>query len=345
MSVKFAAHRTQPRIAMPSYVDRVSFGTTTNPHLHVDQVLTNVVLGYTPEARIWDRIAPVVPVGKQSDFYLEYSRADILRREEAHRAPGVEARVISKSIGSGTYFALNYALKMQQTVEDQANADPAFRQNFLNQDAMHLVDLLDLDIEARMATLITTVANVGSGAGISSAWSAGATTGNSDPIGDINSAIDIVHDNTGKRPNKMTLGHQAWRSLRRHVDIRNLIYGTNNGGGYPNTAQVAELFELDEVLVGGTYENTGDEAQTESLSPIWADHVVIHRTPSAPSRMEPSAFYSFRWAANGLANMQVERHPFDSRTKSSEIEVGYYQDEVVTGATYAYVIRAVNSAT
>lgn len=341
MSVTFAAHRVQPRIAMPNYVERVAFGTTTNPHLHVDQVLTNVVLGYEPEARIWDRIAPVVPVGKQSDFYLDYSRADMLRREEALRAPGVEARMVSKSIGSGTYFALNYALKMAQTVEDNANADPAFRQNFLNQDAMHLVDLLDLDIESRMATLITTVANVGSGAGIASAWN----TDNSDPIGDINLAIDIVHDSTGKRPNKITMGHQAWRSLRRHADVRNLIFGTNNGGGYPAVGQVADLFEMDEILVGGTYENTADEAQSEALSPIWADHLVVHRTPSRPSRTEPSAFYSFRWSAPGLANMQVERHPFDSKRKSSEIEVGYYQDEVVTGPTYAYVIRAVNSST
>jgi hypothetical protein len=43
--------------------------------------------------------------------------------------------------------------------------------------------------------------------------------------------------------------------------------------------------------------------------------------------------------------MQVERHPFDTKTKSADIEVGYYQVEKVTGPEYAYVIRAVNSST
>jgi hypothetical protein len=43
--------------------------------------------------------------------------------------------------------------------------------------------------------------------------------------------------------------------------------------------------------------------------------------------------------------MQVERHPYDSRKKSEEIEVGYYQDEVITASTYAFLLDAVNSST
>jgi hypothetical protein len=297
--------------------------------------------GYAPNDRIWDQVAPVVNVGKQSDFYLVHSRADAIRRETSIRAPGVPARLVTRAIGSDTYFALNYALRMSQTVEDRANADPMYRQELLNGDAQHLVNILDLDIDYRVANLVTTVANVGSGAGVASAWN----TDNADPIGDIHTAIEVVQDSTGKRPNRMTMGGQAWRSLRRHQDIRNIIFGTNNGGGYPSTQQVANLFDLERIDVGDTYENTANEAQAESISPIWADHVVVHHQGPNISRQAPSAFKSFRWAAPGLANMQVERHPFDTKTKSADIEVGYYQVEKVTGPEYAYVIRAVNSST
>jgi hypothetical protein len=333
----------ESNIILPPGVQWAQFGTTTNPHVHVDQVLSNIVQGYRPNDRIWDRVAPIVPVGKQSDFYLVHNRADMLRTESAIRAPGTEARRVTRSIGSDTYFALNYALKMAVTIEDQANADPAYQRELLQGNAMHLVDLLDLDIDARVANLVTTVANVGSGAGVSSAWTDGT---NSDPIGDINNAIDNVEDSTGKRPNRMAIGHQAWRSLRRHDDILNRIFGTNNGGGYPSTAQVANLFELDEIVVGGTYRNTANEAMSEALTPIWADHVVIYRSVGdSPGQRDVNAFRSFRWRAPGLANMQVERHPFDSKIKAQEIEVGYYQSEKVTAADYAYVIRAVNSST
>jgi hypothetical protein len=333
----------QSNIILPPGVQWAQFGTTTNPHVHVDQVLSNIVQGYQPNARIWDRVAPIVPVGKQSDFYLVHDRGDAIRRESAIRAPGTEARRITRAIGSDTYFALNYALKMAVTIEDQVNADPMYRQELLEGNAMHLVDLLDLDIDARVANLVTTVANVGSGAGVSSGWT---DATNSDPIGDINAAIDNVTDATGKAPNRMAIGHQGWRSLRRHDDIRNIIFGTNNGGGYPSTAQVANVFELDEIVVGGTFENTGNEAQADVMSPLWADHAVVYRSEGdSPSQRDVMAFRSFRWRAPGLANMQVERHPFDAKIKAQEIEVGYYQSEKVTAADYAYVIRAVNSST
>ena len=329
------------RLQLPSNVQWASFGQTTNPHVHVDQVLSNIIQGYRPNDRVWDRIAPIVPVGKQSDFYVVHSRADAVRRETAIRAPGTPARTVTRSIGSATFFALNYALKMSTTIEDEANADPIYRQELLNGNVTHLVDLLDLDMDARVATLSTTVANVGSGAGIASGW----TTDNADPIGDLHTAIEVVEDTTGKRPNRIAMGSQAWRTLRRHADIRNLILGSNNGGGYPGAAAVANLFDVEEIIVGGTYENTANEAQPEVLAPIWADHVVVYHTHPNITRDTPTAFKSFRWSAPGLANMQVERHPFDSKIKAQEIEVGYYQDERVTGSEYAYVLRAVNSST
>lgn len=334
--------RQHSSIVLPSGVAWANFGATTNPHVHVDQVLSNIVQGYRPNDRIWDKVAPTVPVGKQSDFYLVHDRGDAIRRETAIRAPGTEARMVTRGIGSDTYYALNYALKMGVPIEDEANADPMYRQELLEGNATHLVNLLDLDIESRLGTRITTVANLGSGAGVASAWN----TSNGNPIGNMNTALNVVEDSTGKRPNYAVMGLAAWRSLRQHVDVRNIIFGTNNGGGYPSTKQVADLFELEDIYVGGTYENTANESQADVIAPIWADHVVVFRRGNdGPGQQDVSAFRSFRWRAPGIADMQVERHPFDTRRKSQEIEVGYYQDEKITGRTYAYVIRAVNSST
>ncbi|HEX7013644.1 MAG TPA: major capsid protein [Steroidobacteraceae bacterium] len=326
-----------------SQVRRVEFGTTTNPHLHIDQLLTNVVIAYRPQGMIVDRIAPVVPVGKQSDLYLVYDRADTVRTTTnmSVRAPGTEANKVSRAVGSGNYFCRNYALKIPVTIEDRVNADPAFLQHHLNAHGMFLTDLLMLEWEARVANLITTVANVGSGAGVASAWN----TDNGNPIGDLNTAINNVHYSTGYRPNRIVMGVKAWNSLRTHADIRNLIFGVNNGGGFANTQQVANLFDVEEVLVSNAFNNTANEAQAEALNSPWADHVVVYYAPSAPSIMVPSFMYSFRWTDARLANMQVERHPYDSKIKAEEIEVGYYQDEKITAPTYAYVIRAVNSST
>ena len=312
----------------------------TASDLHVDKLLSEMALGYRPEGFIADMVMPVVNVGKQSDLYAEFSRSDRLRRQNTSRAPGAEARVVTEDVGSGTYYAANYALKGRVPIEDRANADPIYQNMQAEGKVMLVMDHLMLDYEIRVASQVTSTSNVGSSSAVSSAWN-----GAGDPLGDMNQAIDNIHYSTGVRPNKAIFGVEAWKSFRRDSNVRNLIFGNNNGGGYPSTAQVAELLDLDSVEVGGAFRNTGGEGLDESLSSVWGDNVLIEYVPASPNRERPSFAYSFRWSAPGLPNMQVERHPYDSKTHSEEVEVGYYQDEVITGSTYGFLLTAVNSST
>ncbi len=314
----------------------------TAKDVHIDQLLSNVAINYRPHNMIADMLAPVVPVAKQSDHYAIFSRAEILAIEDTTRAPGKEANVITRSVTSETYFANNYALKDFVTIEDKANADPIFVQKLLNGRTGFIMNKILLDWENRVAALVTNTSNVGSSSAVSSAWT---DLDNSTPLTDMETALNNVEDSTGVRPNKITFGSQAWRNVRRNTAIRNLIKGNNNGGGYASREQVATLLEVDQILVGGAYKNTANEAQTESLETIWGDNVLLYYVPNAPSMDEPSFMYSFRWEGLMLPNMAVERHPYNSRQHSEEIEIGYYQDEKITGAEYGFLLTAVNSST
>lgn len=317
-------------------------GQSTGRDLHIDVLLSNVAIGYFQENNIAGLIAPVVQVGKQSDAYAIYSRADALRIEDTKRSPGTEANKVTRSLSSDTYYAQNYALKYPVTIEDRENADPIQKQNIINDGARYITDKLALDWEQRVSTLVNNTSNVGSSAAVASEWDAAAS---SDPLGDMNTALDNIQDLTGARGNRIVMGLAAWRSLRRNDQILNRLFGTNNGGGYATRDQVASLLEIDQLIVGGAYKNNANEAQAESLVNIWGDNVLAYYAPAAPSRDLPSFMYSYRWAAGGLPNMQAERHPFDSRTKSEEVEVGYYQDEKITGSDYSFLLTAVNSST
>lgn len=311
----------------------------TGRDIHIDKVLSNMAIGYRPEGFIAADIMPIVDVDKQSDLYAVFSRADRLRRQETARSPGAEANRIEQSVSSGTFYCENYALKSPVNLEDKANADPLYLQNLIEGRTELVLDGLLLDWEVRVATQVTNTANVGSSAAVSSAWN-----GAGDPLGDVNTGIDNVQDSTGMMPNQVTFGLSAWRSFRRDDTVRNLIFGTNNGGGYPSTAQVADLLDIPKVLVGRAFQNTGEEELAENLNQIWDDNVLIAYTAERPNIERPSFAYAFRWNRPGLPNMMVERHPFDTRTKSEEVEAGYYQDEVITGADYAFLIVGVNSS-
>lgn len=312
----------------------------TGRDVHIDKVLTNMAINYRPEGFIADRVMPNVNVSKQSDLYPIFDRATRLRRQKTNRSPGTEARQIEQPVSSGTFFAKNYALKAPVNIEDKANADPIYLQELYNNRAQFVLDNLMLDMEVRIASQVTNTSNVGSSAAVSSAWD-----GAGDPIGDINAAIDNVRLSNGVKANRIVMGESAWLSFRRDSNVRDLIFGANNGGGYPSLAQAADLLSVEEVMIGGAFQNTGEEGQAENLNEIWGDNVLVYYAPMSPSKERPSFAYSFRWAGNGLANMTVERHPYDSKIKAEEVEVGYYQDEVITGASYGFLLTSVNSST
>jgi len=309
--------------------------------LHTDQNLSNVALGYRADGFIADMIAPIVPIQKQSDKYVIFDRRDVLRVENTRRAPGTEAHKIARSVSSSTFFAENYALKDSLNLEDRANMDAVYRNQLMNGRTEFITGKLQLDWENRVAGQVTSTSNVGSSAAVGSEWDAG----NADIIGDINGALDSCHDLTGKRPNTIVMGLDAWRSARRSTDIKNIIFGADNGGGFASRAAFADLFEIDKLLIGGAFKDTANEAQAESLSKIWLDHVLLAYVQPSPTTENPSFMYSFRWNAPGIPSMNAERHPFDPKVKAEEIEVGYYQDEVITGSQYGFLLTAVNSST
>jgi len=315
---------------------------STGRDLHLDRLLSQMAIGFMEGDTIAGTIAPMVQVDKQSDAYSIFSRADALRTEDDKRSPGTEANKITRTISSDTYFAQNYALKYPITIEDRENADPVYRQNLWNDAARYVTNKLALSWEVRVAALVNATTNVGSSAGVASEWDAAAS---SDPIGDMNTAMDNVQDLTGTRPNRLVFGGNAWRSLRRNEQILDRIHGTTSPQGFATRAQVANLLEVPNIHIGDAYRNTANEAQAESLSRVWIDNVLLCYTPDAPSRDLPSFMYSYRWSAGGLPNMGVERHPFNPKTKTEEVEVGYYQDEKITGSEYAFLLLAVNSST
>jgi hypothetical protein len=313
--------------------------------LHVDQHLTNLAINYRPGTMIADRIFPRVNVPKQTDSFLVWDQGDLWALHDTKRSPGTEAPKATISVTSDNFNCQNYAIKDAITVEDRANADPAFIRELEGGKTRRLMDWLNLDWERRIATQVTNTSNVGSSAAVGSSWQT--LSSNSDPLGDVQTGIENVEDATGYRPNKVVFGGLAWRLFRKNPTIIDKTRATALTGAdqYPNTALVAALLEVDEVMVGNAFYNSAEEAIDDSIVRIWDDHVLVYYSPNAPSLVEPAFGYSFRWNARGIANMTVTRHPFDTKLQSQEVEIGYYQDEKITSAPLSFLITNVSSST
>lgn len=310
-------------------------GQSTGRELHVDQPLTQLAINYRPQILIADSIAPVVPVEKQSDFYTVFSRQEFFQLEDTERAPGTEARKVTRSVSSGQYFARNHALGRDVPIEDIANMDAALRFEFDSGAAKYILAKLGLGWEKRITTLAVASTSVGSVFVTNSSWAVtGANAG--DPIAAIEAMREYVKGATGQNPNSLWFGWKAWSRMRRNVNARNLLNGTNNGKGFVTRQQIKDLFEMDRLIVSDSMWQTANEAQAQgTLTNAAEDRVFLYYAPLAASREDPSWLYTFRWSNPALpAPLVVERHPYDSRKKMETIEAGYYQDEKVVAPEY-----------
>jgi len=305
--------------------------------------LSNVALNYTPMSFFADKVAPIVNVQKQSDLVPIWSQSDIWRVDNAVRAPGNEANRVEISVSSVSYFAKNYALRTDITVEDRANAD-AFAIRQLETGRTNILSWkLKNGWDSRVGTQVSNTANVGTSANVGSSWT---DLSNSDPYSDILTIRDQIEDGTGFKPNRMLIGGEAFRYLARNNNIIDKTKATALTGASMNASkqQIAELFELDEIIVGGGYYNSAEEGQPMSLTRTFQPHVLLYYAPSAPSIEMPSFMYTFRWNVPGVPSMQAERLPFNRDRHSEGIEVGYYQDEKIVSADLGGLVANVTSS-
>lgn len=315
----------------------------TGRDTHIDVPLSQVAIAYRPMGFIAEDIAPIVSVKKQSDGYYVWSIADAFRTEEDYRAPTAEANVMEYNVESNTYFAKNYALKDRISYEDLKNADGSWNFTERGSRAERIKDKLYLNWEYRLSLKVTSGSNCGSYSVTASAWT---DATNADPIGDINTGIEVVTDLTGYRPNRIVMGEYAWRNFRKADGVLNRLYGSAGAGPKGRLVapqNAADLFEMDKVLVGRAYYSTAAEGQSAALAQLWNDNVLIYYAPETPRRDVPSFMYSFRWDAVPGMNMQAEI--FDlPRNKAEEVQLGYYQDEKITGSALSFLITGVGSS-
>jgi hypothetical protein len=314
-------------------------GSATGRDLHVDQLLTQVAINYQPTDMIADQIAPIVPVAKETDSYPIFNRGEVFAIENTTRSRGTQANRVTRSISSAQYVAKNYALAYDMPIEDRANMDPAFQFQTEAGQVRYLNDKLMLDYDRRVLALVRN--NVNTSFVPSSSWLAGG-----DPISQVLQAMEQVKATTAQMPNSILFGWRAWNWFRRNTNVRNMINGTNNGGGLIGREAAKGIFEVDRLLVAGAFYNPANEAQTATFSTVFPqDDVVVYFAPLTAAVDRPSYMYSFRWTAPELGSpMAAIRHEFASRERVDGIEVQYYQDEKITGVEYSARIAGVGSA-
>lgn len=303
---------------------------STGRNLHIDAVLSNLVINRRPSGFIADALVPVLNVSKQSDVFYRrnYLENRLYDANLTARAPGTEARKVAFSVSSDTYYAKNYALGAEWPVEDEANADEVLQ--YAQEHAILVMDRLMIDYEMRIAAIANTAANVATTTHVATPWDLQTTAR---PISDLMGVIEAFRQATGERPNTLVIPEQVSRHLRINDQVRDLLFGQVQGG-VATEQQIANLLKVERILVPELLINSAGVGPTlagsGANSNAWGNFVHVAKISPLPGRNVDTWLQAFRWTNPAFGQpMAVQRYPFDPKKKVYGIEASYYQAEKV----------------
>jgi hypothetical protein len=268
----------------------------TPSDVHVNGPLTTISIAFIQDAAefIAGKMFPDVRVMKQSDVYYEFDKYAWFTSQARKRAPG------SPTAGSGftlnadsTYFCAVTGFHKDLDGQTRGNADPQIN---LDQVATEFVTrqlLLEKETDwasKYFTTGVWTGSSTGTDVTPATAWDLVGST----PIEDMRAELLAVKSNTGFRPNKICMGEEVWNVLQDHPDFLERIKYTERAIVVP--ALLAAVLGVDEVLIGGAVQNTGNEGAALSMGFIFGDAVLLAYAAPRPALMMPTAGYTFLWS-------------------------------------------------
>ena len=153
---------------------------------------------------------------------------------------------------------------------------------------------------------------------------------NSDPFDDIETGIESVRSKIFRGANTLVLGQQVWNKLKHHPDLIDRIkYG---GFGKMSLKALADLLDLEEVIVGAAGRETAQEGQTSSLDYIWGKNAWLIYKTKRPGIKQVSFGYHFQFKKRADKWYDKGREGTFVRVKD------FYTREVLT-VDAAYLIK------
>lgn len=265
----------------------------------IDPALTAIAVAYANKNYIADLVAPRIPVDAQKFTFLSYATDTFFNIPDTRVGRRSKPNEVTLEASEVTDSTEDHALDGGVPRADMENADE--RYDPLGNEVMFLQELIALDREKRVADLVFAAANYASGLKQTLSGTSQFSHASSTPIATINAALDVPL----MRPNQMIFGQATWTTFRSHPEIVEACLGTGAAKGNVTRQQVAELFEVDEVLVGQARANSAKRGQTPSLARLWGKQLALaYKAPVVQAKGAVTFLGTFEWGSRIAAQRE-----------------------------------------
>lgn len=231
--------------------------------------LIAVTIAYRNKRLIADEVLPRVPVGKQEFKYLKYNMAEGFTIPDTRVGRTSQPNQVNFSATEEVEKTEDYGLDDPVPQADIDNAPPNY--NPLLHAVEGTTDLILLDREVRTAGVVFNAATYGTHKITMGGANKQFQDPESDPIGVIMDGLDSLL----LRPNTMVLGKAVYSKLVRHPKVVKAFHGNAGDAGIATRQFLAQLFELDQVLVGEGFVNIARKGKEPNLARVWGKHIAL----------------------------------------------------------------------
>lgn len=242
----------------------------------IDATLTGIAIAYRNTGLIADMVLPRVPVQTKEFKWMNYDKAERFTLPNTLVGRKGRPTEVDFSANEDTSKTNDYGLDDVVPNDDIIQAAAAGNgYNPLGHATEALTDLILLDREVRAAKLLFSASSYITGQketlSGTDRWS---DYDNSSPKEQLLDALDVPL----MRPNVLTLGQSVWTKLRQHPQLVSSILRNDGRSGTITRQQLADLLEIEEVIVGQGFVNIAKPGQTASMQRVWGNHAsLMHR--------------------------------------------------------------------
>lgn len=248
------------------------------------------------------QVLPAIEVGRESGNFTRIPVEELLK----YVADEPRAKAAGYTQSEYTFIQDQYATQEFGHVVPVFDAERAAYAEFLDHDIYAAAMARDVDLrrmERRIANLVFDATNWTGSALASSVpveWSNPAAK----PIDDVHAAKLRVWNGTGIWPNTLVINRLVFMNLRNNNQVLERIASWGAGSSIKaadvTVAQLAMVFDLKNVFVGGEPYNSANPAKTASISPMWSnEYAMVCRVANSGSFQEPCIGRTFAWTGDG----------------------------------------------
>lgn len=249
---------------------------------------------------IADLVLPVTEVMLASDEYSVIPIEQLLRENDDSRAEGAGYGRDDIKFDVDSYICTEHGL--EGALDDRATK----RYRDLIDAEMHIVnrtkDTVLRNREKRVADLIFNT-TTWTGSALTTDGSDWTTYNTATPVQDVEGAIRKVRDNSGQMPNALILPWLRYRDLRFCDEIVDRLKYHGHTDVTPSKivpSMLAEVFDLDRVIVAGAQRNSANEAVAASLTDTWDPTMaMIAHIATGDDFAIPCIGRTFHWNEDG----------------------------------------------